>query len=68
MNKVALLTFHDTTNFGALLQTFGLYKKMNDLGYDCNVLNYQCANIINRGVPVARRRCRCVMSTPLKKR
>ena len=51
MNKVALLTFHNTTNFGALLQTFGLYKKLNDLGYDCRVLNYQCANIIKREVP-----------------
>ena len=44
MNKVALITFHDTTNFGALLQTFGLYKKLNDMGYDCNILDYQCAS------------------------
>lgn len=51
MHKIALLTFHDTTNFGALLQTFGLYKKLNDLGYDCSILNYQCRNIIKREVP-----------------
>lgn len=49
--KIALLTFHDTTNFGALLQTFGLYKKLNDMGCDCSVLNYQCANIVKREIP-----------------
>lgn len=51
MGKVALLTFHDTANFGALLQTFGLYKKLNDMGYDCYILNYQCTNIIKREIP-----------------
>ena len=43
MSKIALITFHDTTNFGALLQTFGLYKKLNDLGCNCSILDYQCA-------------------------
>lgn len=51
MNKIALLTFHDTTNFGALLQTYGLYKKLNDMGKDCNILDYKCTNIIKREVP-----------------
>lgn len=51
MNRIALLTFHDTTNFGALLQTFGLYKKLNNLGYECHILDYQCENIIKREVP-----------------
>lgn len=51
MKKVALITFHDTTNFGALLQTFGLYKKLNDLGFDCYILDYKCANIIKREIP-----------------
>jgi len=51
MKRIALLTFHDTTNFGALLQTFGLYKKLNDLGNECYILDYQCDNIIKREVP-----------------
>lgn len=51
MKKIALLTFHDTTNFGALLQTFGLYTCLNRLGYDCHILNYQCENIIRREIP-----------------
>lgn len=41
--KVALLTFHDTTNFGSFLQTYGLYSTLNKLEIDCEVLNYQCA-------------------------
>lgn len=51
MNKIALITFHDTTNFGALLQTYGLYYKLNNMGYDCSILNYQCKNIIKREIP-----------------
>lgn len=51
MNKIALITFHDTTNFGALLQTYGLYSKLNNMGFDCSILNYQCINIIKREIP-----------------
>lgn len=51
MNEIALITFHDTTNFGALLQTFGLYKKLNDMGYDCSILDYQCANQLKNEIP-----------------
>lgn len=49
MKKLAIITFHETNNFGALFQTFGLYKKLNDLGYDCSILDYQCANMIKMG-------------------
>lgn len=49
--KIGLLTFHDTTNFGSLLQTFGLYKKILDLGYDIEVVDYQCKSIMKREIP-----------------
>ena len=49
--KIALITFHDTTNFGALLQTYGLYKKLNDLGYDCSLLDYQCESQLKNEIP-----------------
>lgn len=49
--KIGLLTFHDTNNFGSYLQAFGLYKKIKDLGYDCEVIDYQCESIIMREVP-----------------
>lgn len=51
MKNIGLITFHDTTNFGALLQTFGLYQKLNNEGYNCTIINYQCANIIRREKP-----------------
>ena len=51
MKKVGLITFHDTTNFGSLLQTYGLYRKVNELGYYCEVVDYQCRNIVERELP-----------------
>lgn len=52
--KVALLTFHDTTNFGSFLQTYGLYSTLNKLEIDCEVLNYQCAAIRRKELPQKR--------------
>lgn len=49
--KIGLLTFHDTNNFGSYLQTYGLYKKIKDLGYECDVVDYQCESIIEREIP-----------------
>lgn len=46
--KVAILTFHRTTNFGSALQTYGLYKKICDLGYSCEVLDYTCEAVEKR--------------------
>lgn len=48
---VGILTFHDTNNFGSLLQTYGLYKKIVDLGYECEVIDYKCDNLIRREIP-----------------
>ena len=49
--KIGLLTFHDTNNFGSYLQTFGLYKKIVDLGYNCEIIDYQCQSLIKREIP-----------------
>ena len=35
MDRIGLLTIHDTINFGSQLQTYGLYKAVESLG--CNV-------------------------------
>lgn len=48
---IGLLTFHDTNNFGSYLQTYGLYKKIVDLGYMCDIIDYQCDSIIKRELP-----------------
>ena len=52
MKKIGLITFHDTTNFGSFLQTFGLYKAINDMGYTCKVLDYKCEAINNTELPL----------------
>lgn len=49
--KIGLLTFHDTNNFGSYLQTYGLYKKIKDLGCECDVVDYQCESIVKREIP-----------------
>lgn len=47
-DKVGILTFHDTNNFGSWLQTYGLYKKLCDLGVNVEIIDYQCKEIIKR--------------------
>lgn len=49
--KIGILTFHDTTNFGSLLQTYGLYKAIEKLGRECEVIDYQCQSIVERELP-----------------
>lgn len=49
--KIGLLTFHETTNFGSYLQTYGLYSTLHMLGHDCEVIDYKCASIIRRELP-----------------
>ncbi len=51
MDKTGIITFHETTNFGSLLQTFGLYKAIENLGYECEVIDYKCESIQRRELP-----------------
>lgn len=46
--KIGLLTFHRTTNFGSCLQAYGLYKKIVNLGYNCQIIDYRCPAIEKR--------------------
>lgn len=46
--KTGILTFHETTNFGSLLQTYALYKILHDEGVDCDIIDYQCEEIKKR--------------------
>lgn len=48
MDRIGILTFHRTTNFGSLLQTYALYQKVVDLGCDCRVIDYRCPAIEER--------------------
>lgn len=49
--KIGILTFHNTNNFGSYLQTYGLYKKIQDLGYECDIVDYQCDSVVQREIP-----------------
>lgn len=49
--KIGLLTFHDTTNFGSFLQTYGLYTAINRQGYECEIIDYKCDAIVDRELP-----------------
>ncbi len=39
--KIGIITYHNTNNFGAALQCFALYKKIEDYGHDCNIIDYR---------------------------
>ena len=57
MNKIGLLTYQNTTNFGSLLQTYGLYKAVGDLGYDCEIIDYHNEVIDKREAPIRLKEC-----------
>lgn len=40
MKKVGILTFHNTTNYGAALQAYALQTKINHMGYKCDTIDY----------------------------
>ena len=42
--KVGLLTVHRLPNFGSVLQTYALYKTINSLGHDCEIIDYLYPN------------------------
>lgn len=48
MKKIGILTYHDTTNFGAVLQAFALQRKIEKLGYNSEIIDYKCPAITNR--------------------
>lgn len=41
MDKIGLLTYHSAYNFGSVLQAYATQKKINELGYDCEIINYR---------------------------
>jgi hypothetical protein len=39
--KIGILTFHDGINHGAFLQAFSLCRYFQELGHDCQIINYR---------------------------
>lgn len=50
--KIGILTFQDTTNYGACLQSIALVRMICEMGYDCEIIWYECENIVKRELPV----------------
>lgn len=48
MKKIGIITFHRSSNFGSCLQAYGLLKKIQDLGYDCELMDYRCPAVEER--------------------
>lgn len=40
MSKIGILTFHYSNNYGGVLQTYSLYKVIEKLGYDVEIINF----------------------------
>ncbi|WP_029231641.1 polysaccharide pyruvyl transferase family protein [Butyrivibrio sp. VCB2006] len=38
--KIGIITFHNSVNYGAALQTYALYKTLSNDGYDVEVIDY----------------------------
>lgn len=37
--RIGIITIHNSTNYGACLQSWGLYKYLVDEGYDCEIID-----------------------------
>ena len=46
--KIGILTFHNTTNYGAVFQTYALQKYINNKGVNCEVIDYNNNVLLNR--------------------
>lgn len=44
MKTVGLITIHGINNFGSLLQAYATQKTIEDMGYDCEIINYRYPN------------------------
>lgn len=49
--KLGIITFHDTLNYGASLQCYALQKKLNAMGIQTEVINYQCPKFVKEYSP-----------------
>ena len=43
---LGVLTFHNATNYGAVLQTYALQKELDELGIDNEIIDYRCPHIV----------------------
>lgn len=58
LEKIGLITIHDTLNFGSLLQTYSLYEAVKSLGKDITLLDYKNDAISRRECTYKFKDCR----------
>ena len=58
--RIGILTYHHTTNFGSLLQTYALFKKVTDFGFACEVIDYRNEEVEARETPRKITQCKGV--------
>ena len=59
-DKIGLLTFHDTLNYGSLLQTYSTYRAIEEIGENVVLLDYRCAELADREAIKPLRSCKSV--------
>lgn len=55
--KIGILTFHFPDNYGAVLQTYSLFRKISSLGYDAEVIDYVPQTEASKGGVFVRLTC-----------
>ncbi len=50
--KVGVLTFHFVLNYGAMLQAYALCEKINELGHECEIIDYRSDFFIKQYRPI----------------
>lgn len=43
--KIGIITMHKVLNYGSALQAYALQKKITDLGYECEIIDYIYPNV-----------------------
>ncbi len=52
MFKIGILTFHDTLNYGASLQSYALQEKISQMGAMVEVIDYKCIKFVKEYSPI----------------
>lgn len=62
MKQVGIVTFHSSTNYGAILQAYGLQETLTKLGTDASLVNYFCEEAHNQMKPFDVKRIKSIKS------
>ena len=60
MRSYGLITIHNTLNYGSLLQTYGLYRAIKELGIEITLLDYRCSTIEKRENTYSLKECHSI--------